>query len=177
MSFSALTFDFPKTAVDWVVLLGLLAAIWVLLTIGAGPLAGTLGALVGLLGYGVDRHTYIALSMLTVGILLCGSRRDNPKLTRAQYLFPQIVIVAAGWTLYEFSRDITEGPRDLAISNSLRVLDLEQRLSLHIEPTFQGWIMESDRAVSIASRLYSSLYLPFIVGTLVWFLLTDEMSI
>lgn len=173
MTISWRTLDWPVSTSGWLIWALLLIAIFVVLKEAVGAPTGVLGVIVAIAGFGVDRHFYIPAAVLLVGVvflLTSQSRRIHLDLSSVAR---QAGYVGLGFGIYELGRKITEGDESLAMSNSARVLDFEQRLRLNFEPAWQQFVLRHDDLVSLSTRVYSSLYIPVVLGGLIWFLMAS----
>jgi hypothetical protein len=170
------TLTWPETQSSWILWLVIMAAIVIAFQRSGGFAFSMLGLATAVAGYGIDGRFFIPVTVLIAGLLmLVPTTSSGAELSRRDATH-EALLVALGFGLYEMGRKLTEGEEPIAVSNSLRILDLERRLRLNFEPDLQQLVMRSDSAVRIFTRLYSSLYLPVVIFGLVWFLGTDRAT-
>lgn len=166
--------DWPDSLASWLIWSLVLIAVFVTLRRAGGGAIAVLGVAAAFAGYAVDRHLYIPLAVLAVGLIFLTTQRHPAIKLDLHEVASQALFVTLGFGIYELGRKITEGDVDTAMKNSARVLDFERRLGLAIEPDLQRLVMRSDTAVTIFTRIYSSLYIPVVLFGLIWFLLADR---
>jgi len=77
-------------------------------------------------------------------------------------------IVAFGIFFYFFVRGLVDARATTALTNSLRIIDLEQALGLYHEPALQERFMRTDWMVTLQNWIYIFGHWPVVIGTLVW---------
>jgi len=100
-------------------------------------------------------------------------RRGDPPVWRSRWLAVagELVLVAIAALLYSLVRGLTDDRVEAAVTNAERVIDLERRLGIFVEPDLQAWALGSDVVVNLANAVYIA-YWPLVIGTLVWLLVT-----
>jgi membrane-associated phospholipid phosphatase len=86
-----------------------------------------------------------------------------------------VALVAAAALLYSLVRGLTDDRVDVAFSNAERVMSVERRLGIFIEPDVQAAVLGNDLVVDLANAVYIA-YWPIVVGALGWLLIWRPAS-
>jgi membrane-associated phospholipid phosphatase len=95
---------------------------------------------------------------------------SEPVRTRALWALQQVVVVAAGIVIYFGVRGQTAASQDAALDNAHEVIDLEQRLGIHVEGWLQTPVNGSATLEAAANWVYVWGHWPVIIATFVWLL-------
>ena len=167
---------FPSSPIEWALWGSINIAIFLVLKRAAGTPMAALGVATAAVGFAFDRRLYIPITVLATSLVYLLTERHSGRLLTLKQIAREVVLVGAGFGLYELGRKLTEGDAGTAYSNSTRVLDFERRLRLNFEPELQRMLLDYDLLVRLFSRIYSNLYLPVIVAGLIWLILADGFA-
>ncbi len=83
-------------------------------------------------------------------------------------LLRQVATIGISVFLYFFVRGLVDARQDIATSNALWLIDVEQRLGFFWEPRLQAWALDVGLVRTIANWVYIWGHWPVIAATLVW---------
>jgi hypothetical protein len=94
----------------------------------------------------------------------------EPDLARSEFVAREIVLVSVAALLYNGVRGLIEGRSPVAFGNAERVIRLEDRAGLFVEPRLHGLVTEHQWLLDAANSIYIYLHWPVLFGSLVWLL-------
>jgi membrane-associated phospholipid phosphatase len=80
----------------------------------------------------------------------------------------QGMLVVGAIVVYFGVRTLTEGSPSTATRNADRIIDLEQRLGIHVESAMQAYVLDRDGLAKAANWVYIWGHWPVIIAVLVW---------
>ncbi len=168
--------DLPSATTEWLAWAVLLLVVFVVLRTAAGVPVAVAGAITVVVSYGTDVFVAVSLALILVGLGLTRTNQDKKTLHNAGVVLRQAIFVLSSLILFEVGRSAVIGDAELAISNSRRVLELEQRLGMNFEPALQRLVLRSDLLIDAVNAIYSTLFVPVILASLFWLFVTNVRS-
>ncbi len=90
---------------------------------------------------------------------------------RGGEILRQVLLFAAGMIVYFGVRGLTEGSVAQAQANADRLISIEERLRIFVEPALQRSLAGDGPVVTLANWVYIWGHWPVVLGVLVWFVL------
>lgn len=165
----------PSSAIEWLVLIGVLGAILLSATLAADWPAAVLMLFAAVASFLFDSAIYIPAGIALAGITAYAFRGRTRHAHPGQRALREGVICAAVFTLYEIGRHATRGSWESAASNSKAIIDFERALRIDPELALQRWLLPHHDLLHFVNSAYSWLFLPFVAGTLFWLYLTQDL--
>jgi membrane-associated phospholipid phosphatase len=92
----------------------------------------------------------------------------DPATSRRRFWLTQGLLVVGAIVVYFGVRTLTEGSPETATRNASRIIDLEQRLGIHVESAMQAYVLDRDGLAKAANWVYIWGHWPVIIAVLVW---------
>ncbi len=158
-----------------VLLVALLGAGLCLLWRQTGPRFAVSATLVGLAGFLLVGSLTAPAAVAVVGV--CWRRRNARRPATAPIsVVSQFAIVATGHALYTLGRILVRGEVEPARQHAERIVAAEHSLGIAIEPALQGLALRSEAVIRGFNAVYVPLYLPVVLGVMLWLCLADLPS-
>lgn len=134
----------------------------------AGLPAGVLASCVALGAFIQVGHPSIPMAIAFSGALLVWNGHVHSE-RRAWLPFAvQLMIVLAGFLLYELARFNVVSEPGPAIRNANRVVDFERATGTFFEPGLQQWLTGPEWVTRTFNFAYSHGFLPLVAGAIIW---------
>lgn len=176
MLFGGRAVHWPESIRAWVIWLLLLIGLFLVWRFAAGRPVAVLATLGGFGGYAIEGQFSIPPAILMTGLVLILVARKRVRPIGARRVLMEGGLIGAGFLAYELGRFWSEGSAEIARRNASFIVDVEQRLGLAIEPSFQRYVVRYDLLTDLFNRTYSYLFVPFVLSVLFWTLVVDDSA-
>jgi hypothetical protein len=95
-------------------------------------------------------------------------RGSTTSRTHTLWILEQAGLVLLGVFVYFGVRGLTAGSYDVALAHSRQIVNLEQRLGIHVEGAMQEPVVRSETLEAIANWIYIWGHWPVIIATMLW---------
>lgn len=164
----------PGSASEWLMLIGVLAAIAISATLASDWPAAVLMLFAGFASFLFDSAIYIPFGIALAGVTAFAFRGHTLHAHPGLRAIREGIICSAVFTLYEMGRHATRGGWGDAERNSQAIIDFERTLRIDPEHALQRLLLQHRELMYFVNSAYSWLFLPFVAGTLFWLYLTQD---
>lgn len=139
----------------------------------AGPVVGALAAALAVGAFLQVGHWSIPMGIAAAGALLVrGGDRHADRRGWLRFAV-QLLVVLAGFLLYELARFEVVSEPEPAIRNANRVVDFERSIGSFLERDLQQWLTGPELVTRAFNLAYSHGFLPLVVATILWLYFAD----
>jgi hypothetical protein len=106
----------------------------------------------------------------STSVAATGRWRGGRKLATNHWLFwwVEVALVAGLYLVYSAIRNVSAGEPGDAFANAMRIMDLQQRMRINWELSWQQWALDHESLIIVSNYFYGAAYVLVTLGTLVF---------